>query len=177
MRKRMAFALVIIILVSLCSCGQEKGTKLTVDNFSTYFDVQINRAVSGDLKTGNTSRLGGSGTYTCAGYDAFDIWVIVEPYSENFIYSDVVVQLQLSGSYVGCEDIDASNAAGYTVNDMEPKSFSSEITIQINLGGKGRGSETISVPEGRWISKFGNGTEMYLDDYKILSVTGTVEKA
>lgn len=177
MKKRIALGLVFILIFALCSCSKSHGTKLSADNFTKYFNIETGGTVSGDLKWGNKSKIGGAGTYTCSGYDKFSIWCYINPISEHFIYSDVVVQIFLSGYYIGCDDVNASNEAGYTVHAYEPISFTTTLNISIDLSGKGTGSEIISVPDGKWIDKFGEDTILTLNDYEILSVEGRVEKA
>ncbi len=162
MKKTIALALVLISLLALCSCGG--GTKLTKNNFKTYFKLEPYPDLS------DCTTISGY-----AGFSKMRIACKCSAISNNYNYSNVTVKIKVKGHY-DYFDQEASYLAGRRVYIDPSVNFESTVKIDIDISGNGEGFSTneFTVPEGKLIS--GIYSEALVCDYEILSVTGTVEK-
>ncbi len=166
MKKVTALALLLISLLALCSCGGS-GTKLTKDNFTTYFKID-----TGIKGIGEPARAS-NGAYFA--YNTMKIVCNVNAISSNYNYSNVTVKIKLKGHYDYFDAAETYYAMKKVFIDPSVN-FEETLTINVDISGKGESNTNeFTMPDGKLITP--GASDCFTCDYEILSVTGTVEKA
>lgn len=163
MKKIISLFLVITMVFSLCACGAEKGTVLTLDNVEDYLEI------SGTASPGTTTRCVYKGNWIWA-YNSLECNVGISGNS-NYEYQDVVV--------------------GVKVTHLNPLTHEvvSERTlyIDLNLAGKGKAACYLdtSIENEDWENISSESYTCYYQSidlslkftgFEVVSVTGTVVK-
>ena len=172
MKKVIAIILIVLSVFSLFSCAKNQGTKLTVDNYATYFEFHTSGSTTGTLNS--------TSSHAYYGYEGLSVNCSVNPISDKFIYNDVVFTVKLSG-YYKYFDRDASYEAKKEKYIDDPQQFETTVTINVDIAGKGSTFQEYMMPDGKLLPAFSNyetlPSEYFECNYEVISVSGTIEKA
>lgn len=152
MRKIIKLALGLLLVCSLCGCSKKEedtSIELTMENYMDYLDVKGVYNLGGDTTTFGMS---------------FNFYSDVVPNIEvegvsGFIYEDVEVVIELSGTY----------SAHSSSMQYENTELNEMITVDCNVGGNGSYSTPILL-DGYTYSK---GIDVGMN---VVSVTGRVKQ-
>ena len=188
MKKAISIFLAVALCLGMCSmfsgCSSN-DIKLTLDNYEQYLKVSASAFYEKDYK-GNLFVIGRSGAYDYAtenyGENIYGS-VSVKGLSQNFNYSNVKIEVEITGKYNHC---DLTAAKGANENTLLWSTFSFVATCEkVDITGTGNNSrnDKFALPTGRGIPvlSYANGvTQFYkLSDflqytYKVVSVSGTI---
>ena len=160
MKKILALTLVFVMCFSLISCAYYPKTKLTMANFHKYLKISPSLQGGG---TGNSF----SSKDDILWYPKILGSVSVRGASDNFIYNDIVIVVELSGTY------DAYQNQATTPCSKNNK-FKITITVETDIAGNGEHSELFTLEEGFFTSLSSIASTYTIT---IISVSGTVTPA
>ena len=167
-------ALFLVMALSLCACGGDK-TKLTMDNYETYLDIDCSSKLGGAKDYGEImgGRHIGSSIYTTIGAT-----LTVNGKSDNYNYHNVSVTAKITGHYIPfsekvMEQLNRNEITmeNYVYSHLEPVDIT--LTANTDIVGHGSDSHTIQLPSDLWLLKGGADSLTY----EIVDVSGTLTPA
>lgn len=160
MKKLWALLLVGVLMFSLTACGSKK-TELTLDNYEKYLEVNMSCSESGDGVRFMNPVLG----YTGSWYPQISGRVKVSGVSSNYDYNDVVITVEISGTY---DDYGAyTNEINSTDNEFEMS-----ITVETDIAGNGENFDKFALGE-----KLVTRNALIDGECKVVDISGTVTPA
>lgn len=182
MKKAISIILVLVIGFSLCACAGETKTneiELTLDNYDDYLKIWPYISLPHDIARTNTRYFDAMDGTSCIVMDYSSyicLGVSVEGISENFLYSDITLEVKATGRYIAVDQNYAYNSCHTTV--YQNRTFSQYIECKLDITGDGTGISTgkVSVPGGLVIPyhSFYPSTDF---SFEIVNISGTVSPA
>ena len=184
MKRTISLIIVFALCLSLCACAGKKAIKLTLDNYEQYLKVSSRALIAKDYE-GNSFVIGRA-TYDFVtndyGQNIYG-YISVEGLSQNFNYSNIKVEVEITGKCYHC-DLKAEKDENEKTLKWSDFSFVATCN-KVDITGKGDngGSDKFVLPTGRGVPflSYANGVTRYYKDsdflnytYKVISVSGTV---
>lgn len=159
-KKLCTICLAIIVITNLTGCQsasteekvENNSITLTVDNYSDYLDVVATCNVTGYAPSEYSDAYGNALTSTLS----------VTGASSNFNYENVVVEIEVYGTYERSYKLMGRERYG------DDKEFSEPLTVECNIAGNGSTSATTELSGCYTRDAFLNAT------YRITNISGTV---
>lgn len=186
MKKMFSVLIIVALCLDLCACSSgTTSTKLTLDNYEQYLDVRAAAEIQDDYE-GNSFLIG-----TYMGYDYFTskygqyIYgsVSVRGLSTNFNYTDIEIEVEITGKYRHCDLSAQEDENERTLRWDEFKIVTTCSNVDITGSGKSDGNDKFSLASGRGIPILQRASYVHLNyeetdfleyTYKVVSVKGTV---
>ena len=164
MKRLIALLLAAALSLSLAACGGSNSIELTLENYEDYLTINPYGSQSGDeiwLSTTYGSTLRWHSEIQCGAK--------IEGTSTNFNYENVVIELELYGTYEANEKNEMS-----IIDDRHSvdKNYDITVTIETDVSGNGDSSEIIELED-----NFYTDTPNFTPNYKVISISGTVSKS
>lgn len=154
MKKAVSLILALVMCLSLSACGN-KGVELTLENYSTYLNLDIGSFAPADVEMWNFPGAPGCrekylGFVNCKGA------------STNYDYNNI----QITVRFFGTGDI-------FVNSEKESYEFDETVTITCDISGKG--SKSVDLFAGKCATRMINGDSVNCT-WEILSISGTVTR-
>ncbi|MBQ7817571.1 MAG: hypothetical protein IJ388_02075 [Oscillospiraceae bacterium] len=177
MKKVISLVLVLLLMFSICSCG-EKKIALTADNCTDYLKIKTQASHASDVSLKNGPNgysaykaTDGTTFFASSASSYYTISVFVEGVSSNYQYEDITLEINLSGYYYSCSrgDIDKYDKLNKT-------GVNQKLTVKCNLNvsGTGKGEVIFKIPNNEVVPcGFGGMSEKL--NFEICGITGSVK--
>ena len=195
MKKMISLMLAMIMCLSFFACASNTPVEtkaneieLTLDNYEQYLDVSAYAGLRKEYE-GNSFVIGRSGAYDFITDDFSQNiygYVYVDGLSQNFNYSNIKIEVEITGKCFHC-DLDAKMNENEETLRWSIFEFVATCS-KVDITGKGRnnGSDKFALPVGRGVPvlSYAPGVTQYYEDrdfleytYKVISISGTVVPA
>lgn len=167
MKKALSLIFSLVLCLSLCACGSaSKGSasaeiELTLDNYQNYLQVYVSSNASGEYVRFMNPIPG----YTGPWYPEILNIVSTKGVSTNFNYNDVVVEIEISGTY---DDYHAYENAP----NSQGNPFEMTITVDTDIAGNGTNTDIFKLA-----NKLVTRDALINSTWKVVSISGTVTPA
>ncbi|MBR2937742.1 MAG: hypothetical protein IKB80_04535 [Oscillospiraceae bacterium] len=167
MKKALSLILALVMCLSLCACGSaSKGStsaeiELTLDNYQKYLQVDVSCSASGE----GVRFMNPIPGYTGPWYPEILSIVSTKGVSTNFNYNDVVVVIEISGTY------DDYHAYENALNSKD-NPFEMTITVETDIAGNGKNTDIFKLAY-----KLVTRNALINSTWKVVSISGTVTPA
>ena len=163
MKKRVLGCIMIaVMIVTMCSCGNNNEIELTLDNYSDYLDVSVSWYGTGEKYFLNNGLKITSNYEALVMVDSVGMSVEVSGVSTNFNYNDVTITLKIKGNY-NCYDFLNIDGPEYTYD------YESILTVDTNISGSGSNSDFIELSDHLVTHDY-----LISGEYEIIEISGTV---
>lgn len=171
--------------LSLCACGggasSEVTTKsdeieLTLDNYDDYLNIRPYVSPGADRPCNNDSFFDMNGKRCGASSISSYLSVVaeVEGVSQNYTYSDIVIEVRATGKHILCNPNDTDDHRTMYSNVVNAD-FTQSITCNLNVSGTGKGESSEKYTfSGNSIMPWMLFADCYEFSCEIVSISGKV---